>query len=224
MSEVRFLEAAVGLVGLQCLATLGFVGWLARPDAAPRQRASAPAAASAPVHAPDHQTQERRGPARPPKQKFDDETEATQAYVDQVARAFDLGVLVSEAIDMDELRAALDAARACEQLDCEGLTALVDQAVQTGRPVPPLPAFGDRGSNSEAIAVLQYVHVLRGEVKTAARDAGRPELVPSDELFDAAGDCKQFACDGLDMLLEDLGVAMAALGRSVPPMPELNGP
>lgn len=231
MTLERWLELAVGLVGVQCLATLGFIGWLSRPtetavaNTPPPPQAHVQQTGAPPIAAPESHTQgERRGPPRPPQRKYDDEADATQAYVDQVARAFDLAVLVSGDLDIDELEEAMLAARACESLDCDGVQALVEQAVQTGRPVPPLPTFGDAAHNPAAIAVAQYVHVVRGEVRSAAREEGRPELVPTDELFDAARDCTSFDCEGLDLLLEEVGVAMSALGRSVPPLPDLQDP
>lgn len=229
MSLERWLELAVGLVAAQCVATLAFIGWLARPadavpDAPPPQAQLE--AVGPKVAAPDAHTssQERRGPPRPPQRKYDSEADAAQAYVDQVARAFDLAVLVSGELDVEELEEALRDARGCESLDCPGIQELVEQAVQTGRPVPPLPTFGDAVTNPAAIAVAQYVHVVRGEVRSAVRESGRTELLPADELFEAARACESFDCEGLDLLLEEVGVAMSALGRSVPPLPDLQEP
>jgi hypothetical protein len=157
-------------------------------------------------------------PRRMNGMSYASEQEALRAYIAHLDGVFELPVLLGGGVELEEFKRVWLETRACRSLDCAALDTYAALARATGRRVLARPRWDTAGDASRR-SVAVYVEDVHRRLRHALTAADHLELLPPDELMQAARGCSRLRCEALDAYLEAARPGFDAAGEAPPPLP-----
>lgn len=161
-------------------------------------------------------------PSSAPVPVFDEEALAVRDLLRHVDDQLGIEKVLRHRPDLDEVLLKRSAAHQCASFKCPALEEWFSLVRRNGGKVPTTgPWTGDSRPLAQNMLVQEYVDLVERQILDLSKAANRSDLLVDAQAVQAARTCSGPGCPALQTYTERAAVSLNALGRTLPPVPQI---